>query len=703
MNNTQHEIYAASNNDDGQHEFRRLISIVKRRWLVVFVVTVIFVFVGVSWLRAQPDMYEAETLLIVQPQRSRFQAIESTQISASMYFFYNNEMHTQLLLIKSYAVVTRAMAQLKPEHRALLNIEDEKKAITKILGMYKAEQVEKTRQISIKVRSKIAQLCAPLADAIAKAYMDEMVSQQSIKLEETQAAYKERIPEVAKKLNDAETRLLEFRTLHKIASSDSPEKVLAQEEADLVEQLSAARYKRIDVEAQLKAISSDGVIGKPHPELVNGIATDDAWVRHLLDKRLAKKIELDQLKRSFAEGHTSLDTATNALGAIDRELTKAAKSHYERLMVVRGSALWAEKELSNLLKDVRINIVVMSKVLAQYASLQKRRDSYIKMIEELEQSQLDLSTAKNLELAFASIIQKSSVPKTPVSRQTIKYILAAFILGVCLSVVIIFTLELLNDSLRTPDELEKAIPSRMLTAIAAMKKRNIFPLAKENTIFTEQFRALRTGLLTSSVWANTEGGKVVLITSPNVSEGKTTVSLNTASVFAQLGMSVVVLGGDMRKPRVHEIMAAAREPGLSDFLMSDVGIDDIIKITGVDNLSIIPAGKQTDGPAELLASSKFIELIKELRSRFDVVVIDSPPVLLVADTPSIAKSADIILMVARCDETRRGILIRSYDILKNVSDRPIFSVFNYMSRSAGRAYGHKSYFATKNADDAPPK
>jgi non-specific protein-tyrosine kinase len=203
----------------------------------------------------------------------------------------------------------------------------------------------------------------------------------------------------------------------------------------------------------------------------------------------------------------------------------------------------------------------------------------------------------------------------------------------------------------------------------------------------EAFRSLRTSVKFLSVDREV---RVVQITSPSPGEGKTVVAANLATVFAQAGDRVVLVGGDLRRPRAEEVMGVPLTPGLTGVLIGEVSLPQAIRpVDGVPNLSVLPAGYPPPNPSELLSGERARRLIDVLAQTYDLVIIDCPPVLPVTDALVLARMADTTLLVTSANKTSRRGLDRTVELLQQVGAPLVGVVMSSLSKDA--TYGHEPY------------
>jgi receptor protein-tyrosine kinase len=204
------------------------------------------------------------------------------------------------------------------------------------------------------------------------------------------------------------------------------------------------------------------------------------------------------------------------------------------------------------------------------------------------------------------------------------------------------------------------------------------------SLMAEAFKAARTNL---EVIRRNRTAQVLLITSPMASEGKSTVASNLAISLAQAGRSVLLIDSDLRCPTQHTVHKRKREPGLVQLLGESEGLQELVQDTVVDGLKLLAAGSETLNPAELLMSARFAEVIAEARGRYDVVIVDSPPILMVTDSAIAASQADGIMLVVRVGQTKRQNAQRALEVLKELGTPILGTVINAIGFESGQ-YGY---------------
>ena len=220
-------------------------------------------------------------------------------------------------------------------------------------------------------------------------------------------------------------------------------------------------------------------------------------------------------------------------------------------------------------------------------------------------------------------------------------------------------------------------------------KSELITLSDPKSPVSEAFRTIRTNIMFSSLDAPL---KKLLITSPSPNDGKSTIAANLAIVLAQAGKKVLVIDLDLRKPTVHKKFGVENIKGFTNFLLGDAKLEDIVKtVAGIPNLYILTSGPLPPNPAELLGSQKMKKILEQLKDEYDVVVIDSPPVIPVTDAALLASIVDGVVLVLSQGQTRIDVAQKAVEQLKNVGARILGTVLNNVNTNGGSYYYYYYY------------
>jgi polysaccharide biosynthesis transport protein len=331
---------------------------------------------------------------------------------------------------------------------------------------------------------------------------------------------------------------------------------------------------------------------------------------------------------------------------------------------------------------------------AERANLQSRISSLISRIAILQQDLEDLTAPEELDVG--QIVIPAELPEAPSSPNHMMTLIMALLVGTVLGIAAAFLRERLDDSLRGRSDLENyaGVPVLAVVPLVRSWKRRDKPIIvsrdEPEAPAAEAYRTLRTGVLFDA--ASRNNTKVVLITSPEAGEGKTTTAANLAVSLAQAGKRVIIVSADLRRPRLHEFFGGDHTRGLTNILVGEKRFGEVAqRASAVGNLSLLHSGPVPRNPAELVGSQAMRSLMLELRNEADFVIIDAAPVLAVADSLTLAGYADAVILVADAQTTKRTAVMQSREHLERVQARVIGAVLNNFDPS--KAWGYHSYTA----------
>jgi len=390
------------------------------------------------------------------------------------------------------------------------------------------------------------------------------------------------------------------------------------------------------------------------------------------------------------------------IGAIDPE------SPYEEdieLLISLESQLEEQSKLLESYQKVYTELVVLGQSSGNVVNnptdldrltrtLTLYQQIYITSINNLES--LKLSKAQNSPTVMQ--VESAVKPSVPISPKPMQSTMMGLAIGLFIAAAVIFLIEFLDDTLKTPDEIKAVLDVPVIGFIGDLKpsapKKNgplgLYVARNPRSPVSEAFRALRTNIEYSSVDKKVQS---VLITSSGESEGKSTVAANLAVVEAQAGKKVVLVDTDMRRPKVHFQFNKPNRMGLTDLIAGKLSINEVLKpIEMTDNLSIITCGTIPPNPAELLGSERMAEILKDLRKRFDFVIIDTPP-MVVSDAQILSTKVDGLIFVIIPGQTKIIAAKRPLEELERIGVRVLGVVANKIPKNRDYYYGGYNYYS----------
>ncbi|MCW2757554.1 MAG: ywqD 1 [Nocardioidaceae bacterium] len=302
-------------------------------------------------------------------------------------------------------------------------------------------------------------------------------------------------------------------------------------------------------------------------------------------------------------------------------------------------------------------------------------------------------------LLKGTVVGPATLPKAPVSPKPLRNLLLGLVAGLMLGVAIAVTREVLDRTMTRSEDVEETLDAPILGGIAndaGTAKNPLVTALGSHSSRLEAFRVLRTNLQFVDIDA---ASKIFVVTSSVPSEGKSTTAVNVAITMAQAGQRVLLVDGDLRRPQVAAMLGLENEVGVTTVLLGRISLDDALQQHQQSGLAVLTSGTVPPNPSELLQSRAMSELLKILRDDYDVVIIDSPPLLPVTDAALLARQTDGAVIVVRHGKTTRDQLSGARARLEAVDARVLGSVFNRV-RSVGsnEGYGYGYGYAPLDAD-----
>jgi capsular exopolysaccharide synthesis family protein len=346
--------------------------------------------------------------------------------------------------------------------------------------------------------------------------------------------------------------------------------------------------------------------------------------------------------------------------------------------------------------------LAQAKTDAEKLDLQAQRDQLVAQLGALQLRLIDIESTLTLTTDSAQILQRPGVPTAPVTPQKVRNGMLGLAVGLSLGVALAFLRERMDDRFRSSQELERRLGAPVLAAVPRVSgwhrgnDTQLIMKSDPKSPVSEAYRTLATNI---QYLASQQPLRVLMVTSSMGGEGKTTTSSNLAMALAQVGKRVILVSADLRRSRLHRFFGLTNDMGLSNVLSDGTTLSQVAKNPGVNNLRVVDAGPVPPNPAELLGSVRASLFIESLREVADFVIIDTPPVLAVADASILATLVDGTILVMDATHSSRSALHQSRDQLERAGASIVGAVYNNFDPNQGAAYPYSSYYYQYYAGD----
>jgi capsular exopolysaccharide synthesis family protein len=341
------------------------------------------------------------------------------------------------------------------------------------------------------------------------------------------------------------------------------------------------------------------------------------------------------------------------VGEIDRRLELGIKAITDSIRLKHHETLAKVDDLKAKLAELEGAQAAYQDKNIQYTILKREVDSNRSQYDSLISKLNEVDVGSELKNQSAALVDLAVLPRSPYSPRLPLNVAIGLVLSIVLGAAIVYVLELLNNTFANPEQVEKELQLPILGILPAIDERDFsLALSDPKSGLSESYRSLRTSLQ----FSGEQGApRVLVVTSSEPSEGKSTTVYKLAEDFASLGARVLVIDADLRKPSLHRVFRLDNAVGLSNVLTSTINKDDLPKLIKQPkpNVSVMTAGMIPPNPADLLSSTRMGLLLQKLTRTYDIVLIDSPPVIGLSDAPILSRLAEATLVVVSFNQVTR--------------------------------------------------
>jgi polysaccharide biosynthesis transport protein len=744
---TKEIVELEAENQQGFHILDYLRVIVKRRWIILSVILAVAAVTAVITWRATP-VYRATLKIEIDPEQTNILPFKEAMDPGATFAQSQEYLQTQIKVLASKTLADRVIRALSLESNAGFIGEANPAAKRNVLslipaawGFTKAKEaalddiegrsssepeysrctkafidnltvnpIRNSRLVEVSFDSYDARLSSRVVNMLAEQYIDLNFTTKYDATTKASEFLDRQLTDLKARVQKSEEGLVKFSKEHNIYSIGDKEIVILQKLADLNTALTAAQADRMQKESIWNVVKSAGL------DEVSDIIRNNL-IKELETNVANLHVAQAKLSASFKPGWPELDQVTGQLAAAESQLKNESQNAIKSIQTACRAAIQREKLLSDALEAQKVEANALNQNSIQYNILKRQVDTDKQLYDGLLQRLKEAEVSAGLKSSNIHVVDAAERARSPYKPNKPLNMALALGMGLLLGAGLAFFTESLDSSVKTPDDIDRylripslgVIPSQLSLGATNGRRRSLRAASEQSasielithhsmySLVSEAYRNLRTSILLSSKAGRPP--QILMVTSSQPGEGKTTTSINIGIALAQTGKQVILFDCDMRNPRVHKVLNLDTNAGMSTFLSGNSDLLPLIKKTKVSNLYAISAGPIPPNPADLIGSTRMQEALALLRESFSYIVIDTPPVLSVTDARILGTMVDGVILVVRGGKTAREAVHHTKRLLQEVHARIIGALLNdvdirstdysYYSKNAYYGYGKR--------------
>jgi capsular exopolysaccharide synthesis family protein len=660
----------------------------RRKWLIGAVIIAVLA-VAVAYNRVATPIYQARARVLIEPDSAQVMPFRSVTEDTARFDYYV----TQLDVLRSRGLARKTLEQLH-----LLSEDPTRQSgqINQLLRNLKVNPVKSdlgpSRVIDLTVESEIPDVAAQLANGHAQAYVDQNLELRRHGNREASQWLNERLAGLRKDMTNTAGALQQYREQKDAASLDDRQNIVVQKLAQLNAQVTTVRAERVEKEAvyqQLKSIQESGAPLDTLPAILS-----NGYIQGLKQELAALQRDRGLLAEKLGDLHPDMIKVNTAIQTAERKLKDEMDKVVEAIRNDYRATEARERGLLKALEDQKHEVQDLNQKSVPYAALQRDAASSQQIFDSVLQRLKETELSGELQVNNVRILDAAEVPRRPIWPRVQFNLMLALLTGGMIAVGLAIALEYLNPRITKPEHVGETLglPLLGIAPQVAALKRGELNVNRLPPAFREAIRSIRTSLLLSGA---APVPRTLAVTSTTAGEGKTAVSSALGVSLATAGRRVLLVDADMRRPQVHRIFNVSQSPGLSDIMSGGVKPSEALVESSVKGLFVLPAGAHGPTDPDLLESERLTALIRGLSQVFDVVLLDCPPVMALADASIVANAATGVLFVVGSGITSREAAQAAVDRLSAVQGALVGVVLNKAKVDDLSGYRNPYYYQSE--------
>lgn len=616
-----------------------------------------------------------------------------------------NFLETQFKIITARETLLRVINKKNLKTKWEMQEDD---AVNKLTRMIETEEERGTEIISIVVYSTDWNEAADIANAVREAYEERRNETEQDRIARIVGVLNGKLKTQEDEVEEARIEMMQLMKQYgivdlsigtgrgltpTIGTGDQSYNISKQNELEMRTKVSTLR-------ANLESMQKLGAQELIESAMSYGV--QDATIEAFAGAYKKDRVEYERMTNSgFGKRHPKVIGLTKQIAEESRILLRAAENYRSSLAVTIQNLEEALKRMEDISQKAKIETVEEKQKSAEYTQAKTRYEMKLDLLNQMRETFLKTQVNELLPRLPIQVHEIAKPDSTP-ARPNVPLLLGIGAgLGLVLGLILAFFLEYLDTSVKTLDDVERYLGVPVLAVIP----KDVGVLHKQSGLSpdAEAYRILRTNIEFNRKSAD---ANAITIVSGGAGEGKSTTLVNLAYICAQGGYNTLMIDGDLRRPKLHTFFDINNSVGLTNYLTTALQLEDVILQTPIENLYFMPSGILPADAAGILNSRRMSELIADVKNRFDLVLIDSPPILGVSDASVLASEVDLTIIVIQHRKLPRTMLMRVKSAIENVGGNLLGVVLNNVDVRSDSQYqyytSYYTYYSPTNMEKSRP-